>query len=180
MSLTGKHESATPDGKPVDDQPRWRQDFPIDTGQDEYVSRRDFAKFLVLTSCAMALGQICLVSQSIARKTAPPFEARRIAALDEVTVGRVIRFDYPEPGDPCLLARLDDGKLVAFGQKCTHLSCAVIPDMPAGKFVCPCHDGAFDAKTGHPTAGPPRRPLPRITLEIRDNVVFATGVELRT
>jgi len=53
-----------PDGKPSAAQPKWRQDFPIDTAQDEYVSRRDFAKFLVLTSAAMAAGQICLVGQS--------------------------------------------------------------------------------------------------------------------
>ncbi len=178
MSIT--HESAFPDGKPAGEQPRWRQDFPIDTAQDEYVSRRDFAKFLVLTSGAMAVGQWCLVAQSAARKDQKPPEPRQIAAAGEIGIGQVIRFDYPEAGDPCLLARLDDGKLVAFGQKCTHLSCAVIPDLPAGKFACPCHHGSFDARTGRPLAGPPRRPLPRIRLEVRDGFVYATGVELST
>ena len=79
------------------------------------------------------------------------------------------------------LARLDDGKLVAFGQKCTHLQCAVTPDVGAGKFVCPCHKGYFDIQTGRPLAGPPRRPLPRITLNVGDDgVIYATGVELST
>jgi Rieske Fe-S protein len=34
--------------------------------------------------------------------------------------------------------------------------------------------------TGRPTAGPPRRPLPKITLDIRDGTIYATGVELST
>jgi len=46
--------------------------------------------------------------------------------------------------------------------------------------VCPCHHGYFDAQTGQPLAGPPRRPLPRITLALRDGVIYAKGVELRT
>lgn len=174
-------ESQHPDRRSTADQPKWRQDFPIDTAQDEYVSRRDFAKFLVLTSGAMAVGQVCLIGQSIARQRRKPHEPQPIAHVDDVGVGRVIRFDYPEPGEPCLLARLDDGKLVAFGQKCTHLQCAVTPDVGAGKFVCPCHKGYFDIQTGRPLAGPPRRPLPRITLNVGDDgVIYATGVELST
>ncbi|MCA9903313.1 MAG: Rieske 2Fe-2S domain-containing protein [Hyphomicrobiaceae bacterium] len=169
-----------PDGNPTPEQPKWRQDFPIETGQDEYVSRRDFAKFLVLTSGAMAAGQVCIIGQSMARRDEGPPEELAIARDDEIGVGQVVRFDYPHPDEPCLLARLDDGKLLAFGQKCTHLDCAVTPDLPNRKFVCPCHHGYFDALTGQPLAGPPRRPLPRIMLEVRDGVIYATGVELQT
>jgi len=176
MQDTHRH----PDDRPTPEQPKWRQDFPIETAQDEYVSRRDFAKFLVLTSGAMAAGQVCLIGQSAARRSEGPPEELAIARDDEVGIGQVVRFDYPHPGEPCLLARLDDGKLLAFGQKCTHLDCAVTPDLPNGKFVCPCHHGYFDAMTGQPLAGPPRRPLPRITLEVRDGVIYATGMELRT
>ena len=32
---------------------------------------------------------------------------------------------------------------------------------------CPCHEGYFDLDTGRQIAGPPRRPLPRIMLEVR-------------
>lgn len=174
------HESTSPDGRPAEDQPKWRRDFPIDAAQDEYVSRRDFAKFLVLTSGAMAAGQVYLVAQSAAQRSGEPPEPLKIAEVDQIGIGDVARFEYPEPGEPCLLARLDDGKLVAFGQKCTHLSCAVIPDLPQGKFVCPCHQGYFDAATGQPLAGPPRRPLPKILLEVREGVIYATGVELST
>jgi Rieske Fe-S protein len=89
-------------------------------------------------------------------------------------------FHYPGEHDACLLVRLGDRDLVAFGQKCTHLSCAVIPRPAENVFHCPCHEGYFDLRTGRPIAGPPPRPLPRITLELRGRDVYATGVELRT
>jgi Rieske Fe-S protein len=72
--------------------------------------------------------------------------------------------------------RPSEGSLLAYAQQCTHLSCAVTPDMAAGTLRCPCHHGFFDLATGRPTAGPPRRPLPRITLEVRDGIVYATGI----
>ena len=50
--------SVPPDGRPYSDQPQWRNDFPIDWPQDEFVARRDFTKFLVLTSFAFVAGQV--------------------------------------------------------------------------------------------------------------------------
>lgn len=170
---------AFPDGRCAAGQPKWRRDFPIETAEDEFVSRRDFAKFLVLTSGAMTAGQAYLLAQSATRGSTTHGEPLEIARDADLAPGQVLQFNYPEPGDPCLLARLDDGRLVAFGQLCTHLSCPVVPDLPDGKLVCPCHKGYFDAATGQPLAGPPRRPLPLIVLEVRDGVIFATGVELR-
>ncbi len=169
-----------PDRQPTDAQPRWRRDFPIDTAEDEYVSRRDFAKFLVLTSGAMTVGQGFVVAQSQLRRNESPPQAMPIARETEVARGQAIRFEYPEPGVPALLVRLDDDRLVAFGQKCTHLSCAVIPDPETSRFLCPCHKGSFDLATGRPLAGPPQRPLSQIHLEIRDGTIYAVGVELRT
>ena len=178
MSDSGR--SRHPNGEPTSQQPKWRQDFPIDVARDEYISRRDFAKYLVLTSGAMVVGQGYLVVKSAMRQAKKPGEPVAIVREGDVAPGQVVQFDYPESGDPCLLARLDDGKLLAFGQKCTHLDCAVTPDLPNGKFICPCHHGSFDAVTGQPLAGPPRLPLPRIRLEVRDGMIYATDVELRT
>ena len=89
-------------------------------------------------------------------------------------------FAYPAEHDPCLLVRTSDTEFVAFSQKCTHLSCAVIPRPEEGIFFCPCHEGRFDLRSGAPTAGPPRRPLPRILLDIRGRTIYAVGVEERT
>src|SRR5262245_19482192 len=105
---------------------------------------------------------------------------KRIAAEGDVPAGGVLEFRYPTEDDPCLLIRLPGGRLVAYGQQCSHLSCTVIPEPERGLLRCPCHNGYFELGEGRPVAGPPRRPLPRITLAVREGVIYATGVELRT
>lgn len=169
-----------PDGRPEAEQPAWRQDFPIDLTQDVFVARRDYAKFLVLTSFAFVIGQFWIGVKSLLRRGRgrPPFT--QIARLDSVPIGGALPFHYPGHNDPCLLLRPDEQTLVAYGQKCTHLSCAVVPKPEHGELHCPCHVGSFDVATGRPIAGPPRRPLPRISLEVRNGLVYATGVEERT
>jgi Rieske Fe-S protein len=79
-----------------------------------------------------------------------------------------------------VLVRTADRTFVAYSQKCTHLSCAVLPQVAAGVIRCPCHDGLFDLASGRPLAGPPRRPLSRVTLQFNGDQIFATGVEERT
>ncbi len=170
---------AYPDGRPLAEQPRWRQDFPTDIPEDDALARREFTKFLVLTSGAFVAGQCWIGLMSVVRGDRA-LSAKRIAADGDVRPGGVVAFRYPTEDDPCLLIRLADGRLVAYGQQCSHLSCAVIPEPEQGRLRCPCHNGLFEIDEGRPIAGPPRRPLPRITLEVRDGAVYATGVELRT
>jgi len=172
--------SVAPDFAPAEAQPAWRQDFPIDSPQDVYVERRDFMKFLVLTSAAFTLGQVWIGVQNWYRKRRGEPGVQRVASQDDLAVGAAMTFTYPDAHEPCLLVRVSGQEFVAFGQKCTHLSCAVIPRPAEGSFVCPCHDGRFDIRTGAPTAGPPRRPLPRIRLELRGRDIVAVGVEERT
>jgi nitrite reductase/ring-hydroxylating ferredoxin subunit len=169
-----------PDGKPRHFQPQWRKDFPIDWPQDHYVARRDFSKFMVLTSLAFAVGQLWIGVQNTWRRHrgAPPM--RKIASLSSLPVGETLVFQYPEPHDDCVLVRTGPDQLLAYSQKCTHLSCAVIPKVGESVIRCPCHEGLFDLSTGRNIAGPPSRPLPRITLTIRGDEIFATGVERRT
>jgi Rieske Fe-S protein len=167
-----------PDGRPLADQPKWRQDFPIDWAQDEYVSRRDLVKFMVLTSGALAVGQFWIVLKSaLARGEAARFPGMPIASVEELEVGGAKIFSYPEGSTPRLLVRTDASSFVAYDQQCTHLLCPVVPAVEQNRLHCPCHNGWFDLQTGQPVAGPPRRPLPRVTLEVRDGIVFATGVE---
>ena len=56
----------------------------------------------------------------------------------------------------------------------------MIPRPSEGIFYCPCHEGRFDLRSGTPIAGPPRRPLTRIVLDLRGRDVYAIGVEERT
>lgn len=169
-----------PDFAATDAQPAWRQDFPIDWPQDLYVERRDFVKFMVLTSAALTLGQLWIGLQNWYRRRSGQPPVRRIASVDGIAVGEAVTFTYPGEHDPCLLIRLSPGEFVAFDQKCTHLSCAVIPRPAEGSIFCPCHEGRFDLRTGRPTAGPPRRPLTRIVLDISGRDILAVGVEERT
>lgn len=169
-----------PDFGSPDHQPAWRQDFPIDWPQDQYVERRDFLKFMVLTSAAFTVGQWWIGLQNWWRRRDGQLPVQWIASVDAVAVGSALTFTYPDAHEPCLLVRPSADEFVAFSQKCTHLSCAVIPRPAEGSFYCPCHEGRFDLRTGVPTAGPPSRPLPRIVLEIRGRDVYAVGVEVRT
>lgn len=172
--------TVAPDGRPAEAQPPWRQDFPIDSPQDHYVARRDFTKFLVLISGAFVVGQLWIGAQNWLRRRRGKPEIRRIASLSALPVGGVMTFSYPGEHDACVLIRLEERLLVAYGQKCTHLSCAVIPRPAEGVIHCPCHEGYFDLRTGNVLAGPPPRPLPRVLLEVRGDDVYATGVEWRT
>jgi Rieske Fe-S protein len=169
-----------PDFSPIEAQPAWRQDFPIDWPQDLYIERRDFMKFMVLTSAAFAAGQLWIGVQNWFRQRDGQLPLLRVASVDDLAVGASVGFNYPGEHDPCLLVRLSEREFVAFGQKCTHLSCAVVPRPSENCFYCPCHEGRFDLRTGDPVAGPPRRPLTRVRLERRGTDLYAAAVEERT
>ena len=177
-SLDPEAGGAAPDGRPPESQPLWRRDFPVDWPADEYRSRREFAGLLLLTSLAFAVGQLWIVVLRALRRARPALPVVDVAGVDEIPIGGVRVFEYPAKGDPCVLVRLADGRFVAYDRRCTHLSCPVVPKPTEGRLHCPCHNGLFDLATGAPLAGPPRRPLPRVTLEVQGGRVLATGLSL--
>jgi nitrite reductase/ring-hydroxylating ferredoxin subunit len=157
--------------------PKWRQDFPIDLPQDEYVSRRDFTKFLILTSLAFVVGQFWILFINWKRRRngqAPLFEISRV---ENLRPGGILLFNYPQQHEPCVLVCLSENRFVAYSQKCTHLSCPVIPRLERREFHCPCHEGKFDLESGRPLAGPPRRALSRIKLQFLNGKIYAAGIE---
>lgn len=171
-------QTVAPDGRPLEEQPRWRQDFPIDWSQDEYVSRRDLVKFIVLTSAAFTVGQLWIAARGLFRRRRPtPPVGTAIASVDELPIGGAKIFAYPEGSSPRLLVRLERQKFVAYDQQCTHLLCPVVPAFESGRLHCPCHNGWFDLETGQVLAGPPQRPLTRVLVEVRGGTVYATGLE---
>jgi Rieske Fe-S protein len=165
-------------------EPRWHQDFPIDVPQDNYVARRDFTKFMVLTSLAFVVGQVWIGVQNVFRRGRGRPGLMPIEGGENLAVGAALAFNYPGTNDPCILVRTGPGtgaeSFVAYSQKCTHLSCAVRPDVASGRLLCPCHEGSFDLREGRPLAGPPRRPLPRVELRVQGGRLYAVGLEERT
>ena len=157
--------------------PLWRDEFSVHAADERYVSRRQFAKFLVLTSLGMFVGNLWILVRSWFRKE-PVFAARTVARLDEVPVGGVKLFSYPGAHDPCILVRPDAATIVAYSQKCTHLSCAVYYARDRGRLECPCHEGYFSVRDGSVLQGPPPRPLPRVVLEQRGLELVAVRVEV--
>lgn len=177
MSKKDAKDTTTPDGAPLAEQPKWRRDFPVDWDEDEYVSRRDLVKFMALTSCAFVGGHGWLVLKASWDDNDEGLTPLAIAETGELPVGDAKVFEFPPGSSPRLLIRLAEERFVAYDQQCTHLLCPVVPQPVEGKLHCPCHNGWFDLETGRPLAGPPRRPLPRVTLEVRDGHVYATGIE---
>lgn len=169
-----------PDRRPMEEQPKWRRDFPIDVPQDQYIARRDFTKFLVLISGAFVVGQFWIALKDLWRKARGRPPEQPIVTLEELPVGGATTFAYPTEDDPALLIRPSEDTLLAYASLCTHLQCPVLPEVEEGRLHCPCHAGYFDLESGRPLAGPPRRPLPRIVLTVRRGTVYATGLEETT
>ena len=167
------NEQQSPVAVPV--APPWKRDFPYEAESEEEVTRRDFARFLVLGAGAMAVANVGLAAWTQLRSINSG-EPRAITSLDDVEVGGTHLFRYPDDDDPAILVRLSDTVVVAFSQKCTHLGCVVYFEPAEQRWHCPCHEGNFDAAPGNVISGPPTRPLGRIDLEVRDDgMIWALG-----
>jgi nitrite reductase/ring-hydroxylating ferredoxin subunit len=154
----------------------WKRDFPYEAAAEDEVTRREFARYLVLGAGAMAVGNIGLASWARLRSINQG-EPRAIVALAEVAVGDTHLFRYPTDADPAVLLRASDSDIVAFSQKCTHLGCVVYFQPDENRWHCPCHEGNFEPTTGAVISGPPTRPLGKIEVEVRGDEIWALGRE---
>jgi len=160
---------------PVSISPAWRRDFPYEAVSEEEVTRREFARYLVLGAGTMAAADVGLAIWTQLR-TINTGEPRAIVALAAVPIGDTHLFRYPGADDPAILVRFGDTDVVAFSQKCTHLGCVVYFEANEQRWHCPCHEGNFEARTGAVVSGPPTRPLGRIDVEVRDDgQIWALG-----
>lgn len=158
--------------EPLPARPAWATDFPIERLEAQHVSRREFAKFLVVVSGGMTLGSAVIAVKDDLLPHPDLGTGVRLAAIDDVPIGGMLQFTLPGTSLPGILVRLDAMTFSAFEQKCTHLSCAVyyVPDH--GRIECPCHNGAFDARTGAVIQGPAPRGLRQFAVEIRADGVY--------
>ena len=155
----------------------WRDEFTVDSAEEQYVSRRQFSKFLVLTSMGMFVGQIWILVKNWFRPVIV-YPEKTIADVNDIDVGEVKLFSYPEAADPCIVIRKTADEYVAYSQKCTHLSCAVYYEKQSNRLECPCHEGYFSVDDGTVLQGPPPRALPRVALRRDGRNLVATGIQL--
>lgn len=125
---------------------------------------------------------------------------QRVASLDELSeTWEAVSFRYADiPAIALSLPEAIPGALMvagrhyaAFSRVCTHLGCITdfSRDLDAIAFafnyrsdkpalVCHCHLSVFlPTKAGRAVSGPAVEPLPRVRLELIDNILYATGIE---
>ncbi len=86
------------------------------------------------------------------------------------------RYEGQEDTAPGIFFRMDGGKPVIFSARCTHASCAVNWVPAENCFLCPCHQGKFDA-SGKNIAGPPPAPLDILTASVSNGDLFVMEPE---
>ena len=105
----------TPPPPPQGD-PLWRDEFSVYAAEERYVSRRQFAKFLTMTSVGMFVGQVWILAKTwMAPKHTYPEVA--IANVADIPVQGVKLFRYPTEHDTSILVRTDEETFVAYSQK---------------------------------------------------------------
>ena len=173
--------TTAPDGQPMQAQPAWRKDFPIDTPQDNYVARRRFHQ--VHGSHQPGVCGRASVDRGAERD--PPV-SRQVGPAARGAKGRRA---HRRDGDfhlsrrsrsvACCCAR---AQTISWPTaRSARISRAPWCRITRGAAcTAPCHNGAFEIASGRPIQGPPRRPLPKVVLEINGEEIYAAGVEERT
>ncbi|MBS2005090.1 MAG: Rieske 2Fe-2S domain-containing protein, partial [Cyanobacteria bacterium SZAS LIN-5] len=149
-----------------------------DSAHEQLVNRRQFTKFLTLTSLAMFVGNLWILAKTWLEKQ-PYFPQKVIASANDIPIGGVKLFRYPTEADPCIMVRTTRESYVAYSQKCTHLSCPVYYSTDTKRLECPCHEGSFALETGEVIKGPPPRPLPRVVVQRQNGLLIAVGIEIQ-
>jgi Rieske Fe-S protein len=132
------------------------------------ITRRRFCNRMLLASSAFAFGANCLNVEGAVRPGAliayPPM---KLEGAERLMPGSFLYFNYPTRNDAAVLVRAQDGEYFAYSRKCAHLGCSIDFHEARQCLICPCHQGAYDARTGFVLFGPPPRPLDPIGLQMR-------------
>ncbi|MCT2535902.1 Rieske 2Fe-2S domain-containing protein [Aquibacillus koreensis] len=152
----------------------------INRNNERSLDRRGFMKTLVGAAGVFAVASLpwgTLAAKELMGLSDKEYPHKKIVDVKDIAVGDSVEFYFPSEHDSAVLIRLEQNKYVAYQNACTHLRCPVYWVKEKHTMVCPCHKGKFDVNTGAPTAGPPRRPLPGIVVEVKDEAVYAVRVK---
>ena len=152
----------------------------INRNNERMLDRRGFMKTLAGAAGVFAISSLpwgAVAAKELLGLGEKEYPHQKIVNVKDIAVGDSVDFTFPSEHDSAILIRLSDKKYVAYQNACTHLRCPVYWVKEEKEMICPCHHGKFDAKTGAPTAGPPRRPLPEIQVEVKGGGVYAVKVK---
>jgi menaquinol-cytochrome c reductase iron-sulfur subunit len=165
-----------------------------DTSVDSTLPRRGFLQRVSALLAAIVAG---IVGVPALRALASPVRAQPasdnwIKVADDTAlldIGTPIRLDFTQTQtDAWVETRAlnsvwlftEDGETFkAYNGRCTHLGCGYVYDKVRKTFVCPCHRGQFDVKTGAVLGGPPPRPLDELAVQVRDASVYVQYRDFR-
>lgn len=105
------------------------------------------------------------------RSTSGAASGTAVGAASSVPVGHGLSFTNPAGGSPAWVVHPSGNTFVAFSAICTHAGCTVQYDPSNIQFICPCHSGVYDARTGQVLQGPPPAPLPSIPVHVADGKI---------
>jgi menaquinol-cytochrome c reductase iron-sulfur subunit len=160
----------------------------------ETVERRAFLRWVsgMATSVSAVLISIPVIRAFVSPTLQAPAADAWVKVADDTAVldtGVPIRVDFVVSKDDAWIeARAmnsvwlysEDGeKFKAYNGHCTHLGCGFTFNPQSKTFICPCHRGEFDVKTGAVLAGPPPRPLDELETQVRDSAVFVNFRDFR-
>lgn len=152
----------------------------INRNNERKLDRRGFMKTLAGAAGVFAISSLpwgTLAAKELMGLGEKEYPHQKITDIASLPVGDSVEFAFPGEHDSALLIRLGENRFVAYQNACTHLRCPVYWVKAEGEMICPCHHGKFDVKTGEPTAGPPRRPLPEIIVKVEKGAVYAVKVK---
>ena len=141
------------------------------------ITRRKFCSRLVLTSTALAFAAKNVHPQDLNQPgSVLAYPPMKIEGAESLLPDSFLYFSYPTAKDAAVLLRTREGEYFAYGRKCAHRGCSVDFDRTRRCLTCPCHQGAYDARTGFVLFGPPPRPLDSLVLQMRSGgQVWAIG-----
>ena len=132
--------------------------FPVTISDERRLDRRRFLAAAGAAACVALLGDRLGRLGERALTTPAEILTPLEPGLDTLAVGAA-RDVRAADGRVAIAVRLDAATVVAFDRRCPHLGCPVRWSAEHGRFECPCHHAAFEARTGAVLFGPPTRGL---------------------
>jgi cytochrome b6-f complex iron-sulfur subunit len=138
---------------------------------NQQASRRQFVGqgFRVMAAClVLPLGNLLLGCEQKGEEATgwPLTLALELAPLDQ-------RVRLENNGAPVEIIRTKD-QVIARSLLCTHQGCRVRWYEDRQLYICPCHEGKFDAE-GEVVYGMPTSPLRRLTAIIKNDQIVVSG-----